>query len=496
VFVDGWTLEAAETVCAGDGIDQPDVLNLLGSLSTKSLLIADVRTSETRYRLLETVQQYAWDRLIESGSAADARRRHRDCYLALAERRAPEHPTKGYKWMVRPEWLDLLEREHGNLRAALQWSAGESEGADAELRLVAALGRFWDVRGYFAEGRHWLDHALSRPAGSPWRVRKIAILGAAVLAARQGDLSLARERTRVLLAKSRAVGDMPMVFDALLIHGMTLCEDEHYEPAAAVFEDALAVATDLKDDWRKAEILGEVGGSVAHGQGNDNLAVQRIEDSVTLFERLGHHAMAGYSRRSLGHVLRDRGDAERAADLYAESLRRFRSGLGVTFAAVECVEGLAAVAVARGQCERAARLFGAADGFRRTLGFPRRSFDRPRHDARVAAARTAVGPARFDAAFEDGRRMSLAEAVEYALVVAESGKPDAHASAKAPRDGPLTPREREVAGLIARGQTNREIAASLVISERTADAHVQNILNKLGFATRAQIAAWVAERGL
>src|SRR6516165_8607132 len=120
VFVDGWTLEAAETVCAGDGIDQPDVLNLLGSLSTKSLLIADVRTSETRYRLLETVQQYAWDRLIESGSAADARRRHRDCYLALAERRAPEHPTKGYKWMVRPEWLDLLEREHGNLRAALQ----------------------------------------------------------------------------------------------------------------------------------------------------------------------------------------------------------------------------------------------------------------------------------------------------------------------------------------------------------------------------------------
>ena len=163
----------------------------------------------------------------------------------------------------------------------------------------------------------------------------------------------------------------------------------------------------------------------------------------------------------------------------------------------ECLEGLAQAAAATGHYGHAARLFGAAEAQREIVGKRPGPADHASHDQWVAPARTALGGATFTAAWAEGRAMTVEQAIEYALVWREPEKPaKTRQSGREPKDDPLTAREREVAALVARGQTNREIATKLVISERTADAHVQNILNKLGFSSRAQIGAWAAEHGL
>ena len=163
----------------------------------------------------------------------------------------------------------------------------------------------------------------------------------------------------------------------------------------------------------------------------------------------------------------------------------------------QCLEGLAQAASARGHCEHAARLFGAAEAQREIVGQRYEPVDQASHDQWVVPTRAALGDTHFAAAWAEGRALTLDQSVEYALAWVEPEKPGkARQPDRKPNDDPLTVREREVAALVARGQTNREIAAALVISERTADAHVQNILNKLGFSSRAQIGAWAAEHGL
>jgi len=149
VFAGGWALEAAESICAGGSLDAAAILDLLTSLVDKSLLLAETQSGEARYRLLQTIRQYAWDRLVESNEAADMRKRHRDWYSALAERAAPE------LWGPRQAlWLEHLESEHDNLRAALEWSLAEKDGAEAALGLTGALHFFWVRHGHWSEGAH------------------------------------------------------------------------------------------------------------------------------------------------------------------------------------------------------------------------------------------------------------------------------------------------------------------------------------------------------
>jgi len=498
VFAGGWTLEAAEAVCSTDLIQPADVLDLLGRLVDKSLVLADAQGGEARYRLLETVRQYARDRLVESGDAAEARRRHRDWYLALVERGVnQERADRGYLGIA-VEWLDRLEREHDNLRAALEWSAGEPDGAGTEIRLAGPLWRLWHFRGYFAEGRRWLEHALSRSGDLPVSARWTAMHGASLLAWRQSDYARAKELGSALLAESSAAGDTVRMIDALIQLGLgDLRGEEDYPAATALFERALGLARNTEDRWRTAMALAQLG-AVARYEGRYDLSAARIREARAIFEELGEPGMVTYTNRLLGHAELARGDPDKATQQYVESLRSFRQRrLGPTWSVAECIEGMAAVALVGGQCERAARLFGAADHFRQTRGYPRRSSDRRRYAEQIAAVRNALGSGAFERTLAEGSRMTLEEAADFALAASEPDRAEKRGRpAKSAADDPLTAREREVAALVARGQTNREIAATLVISERTADAHVQNILNKLGFAARAQIAAWAVERGL
>src|SRR5262245_40657919 len=194
VFAGGWTLEAAEAVCAGEPIEAWEVLDRLTALVEKSLVGYEEQAGEARYRLLETVQQYARDRLLEGGEAAAVRGRHRDWFLALAEEAWPDLWTHVSS-------QDRLEREHDNLRAALAWSAGQGEG-EAGLRLGGALWPFWWMRGYLGEGREHLAGLLALPrAEAHAAARAKALQGAGILARYQGEYGAAR----VLLAESLAI---------------------------------------------------------------------------------------------------------------------------------------------------------------------------------------------------------------------------------------------------------------------------------------------------
>ena len=484
VFAGGWTLEAAEAVCSKGGTEAPDVLDLLTRLVAKSLVAVEPQRREARYRLLETVRQYARDRLVESVEAADVRRRHRDWYLALADRRTDE------PWGPRRRaWLERLDDEHDNMRVALELCAADPGGAEAELRIAGGIWSFWHYRGHYAEGRRWLEGALARREEAPPEARAEALHGAAVLAWRQGDYDRAEQFGEMLLSLGREQSDTRSTANALTSLGLVaMRRDGDFGRATAIFEEALPLAREHRDRFRTGLLLAQIG-LAARYQGDYDRAAALLDEGLA--EWKAGSLDLGWLLRLQGHVSLERGDLERAEALYAESLHR-RAGMQ-SYVVVECLEGLAGVAAGRGQHERAGRLWGAADAERDTLGSPRPAWEQTHYERHLAAIRAGLGKATFGNALAEGRAMPVEESIEYAL----SGTSTAGAAGEAAKDsGPLTTREREVAALVAKGLTNREIASRLVISERTADSHVQHILNKLGFSSRAQIAAWATERGL
>ncbi len=254
VFAGGWTLEAAEAVCAGEGVEAADVLDLITQLVNKSLVVAETQAGEARYRLLETVRQYGRTRLAEAGEATGVAIRHRDWYLQLAERAEPEFFGPGQR-----AWLDRLETEHDNLWAALEWSKAEPGGAEASLRLAGSLTWFWFIRGHWREGRRWLEGALARSDDAPPAVLPGAIQGATFFAWRQGDHRRAAELGEQGLAVCRQVGDRQNMARLLLWLGITAMRETDYERAAALFEDSLAIARDLGNKWQTGLVLAQMG---------------------------------------------------------------------------------------------------------------------------------------------------------------------------------------------------------------------------------------------
>jgi non-specific serine/threonine protein kinase len=234
VFAGGWTLAAAEEVCAGEGIEQRDVLDLLTSLADKSLVVPEQEDAQTRYRLLETVRQYARDRLEDNGGSAAARVRHRDYYLALAEEADPK-----LRGAEQAEWLRRLENEHENLRAGLEWSLVEA-GPQEGLRLCGALQRFWWTRGHFTEGRQWCTRSLCK-AGAEERTRERAyVLNAAgVLSHDQGDYPAAKAFHEEGLAIRRELGDRRGTAASLGNLGNVALNQGDYPAARALLEESL-----------------------------------------------------------------------------------------------------------------------------------------------------------------------------------------------------------------------------------------------------------------
>lgn len=481
VFAGGFTLEAAEGICAGDGIAAADVLDLLIHLADKSLVVVEqAEEAEARYRLLDTVRQYALDKLAAGGAMDRLREAHRNWFLAFAER--AELELRGDQ----APWVERLGLELDNLRAALDWcrSTGESEPG---LRLAGAMGMFWDVRGIYREGRRWLEEMFPSD-GVDGAVRAKALVWASVLAWRQGHYDRVKTSAEQALALARtheAEWSMGLALHQL---GHAAHVNGDVGQATRLLQESVEVFRQQADVWGQAYSLNCLG-DLAHNRGMDDQAAAQLEEAIALWRRLNNSWGLSLSLLNLGNVVLRQGDHHRARALIEESLEICRT-IGAMTAMMYCLINLVGIAVNEGQPRRAAQLFGATDALMIVAGVSLEPVNRADYERDMQKAKTALTEAAWTAAWQAGQEMSLEQVLEYARSSVEL--PFARLLPKTR----LTPREMEVAGLISQGLANHEIAATLVVTEQTVETHVQEMLTKLGFTARTEIATWAAEQGL
>jgi predicted ATPase/Tfp pilus assembly protein PilF len=444
VFAGGLTLEAAESVSAGAEVPAEEVFDLVTRLVDKSLVVAAGEEHGARYRLLDTIREYALGRLLESGEADEARRRHLDWYLTLVEQARPEFfrgPEPG-------AWLERLDLEHDNLRAALAWSDAEPEGGDAGLRLAAGLWRFWEIRGYVAEGRGWLEKMLGRTTGSISLLRANALTGAGVLAYIQGDyraafafheesLALHRRlgdphsiayaannlanaavlqgdyaRARALyeeaLGLARESGDWRGIGFGLINLADVFARQEEYAEAEALFEKSLAIFSEMDDRWGAAYALDNFG-LMASRRSDFAAARTHYERALALSRELGDARATARTLTHLADLASQQGDVAGARSLYAEGLG-IRQTLGDMSGIASALERLAWVATGE-HPDRSVRLLGAAQALRQTIGASLNPSAREEYDRRLASLQERLGEERFKAAWEEGRKMTPDDAV-------------------------------------------------------------------------------------
>ncbi|HET8627499.1 MAG TPA: tetratricopeptide repeat protein [Thermomicrobiales bacterium] len=418
VFAGGFDLAAAAEVRSeklegrngsqGEDVSllTPDfsLLDLLGELVDESLLRQSAGPDgEPRLTMLETVREYAWERLAANGEAEEARRRHAAHFLDLAERAAPE--------LTGPEqadWLTRLEREHDNLRAALNWARERGEG-EFGLRLAGALWRFWWQRGHLGEGRDWLETLLARGGDAAPALRAVALSGAGNLAWAQADLAWAAALHEASLALHRAAGDRWGVAKSLNNLGLVAVHAGRFEEAVQLYEESLALHRQAGTPRSLAGALVNLGEAV-YKRGDNARAASLFEEGLALYRDLGDGRGVADTLHYLGIAACDRGDHGRAEELLTESVALFRA-VGDQQGAASCLEYLAAVALALDRPREAARLCGAADALRVACGAPVPPSERARRDATVAAARRALGEDAFAAAWADGQALPLDEVI-------------------------------------------------------------------------------------
>jgi len=485
VFAGGFALEAAEEVCGGEGIEEYEVLDLLAHLVDKSLVSVAEQDGDARYRLLETVRQYGWEKLEESGGEPDIRRRHACFFLELAERVEPLINGKD-----RELWLGRLEVDHDNLRAALAWSREEAEGETA-LRLSGALSWFWYHREYWSEWRRWLDGALAirESAGGPRRTaaRAKALSGGGFLAWMQGDQATARSQLEESVALWREVGDKQGLAQALRFLSGSFESQGDYAAARPLAEESVELFREGADTFGLGITLSRLG-ITALAQGDHAAARAALEEGVAICREIEDDWALALALRNLGIGALREGDLKEAVARLAESLTVLQETGNPLY--MQNLELLAAAISMQGHYRRAALLFGAAEALREAVGAFVLPLYRAEYDRGVAAARAGLDESTFAAAWSEGRAMTPEEAVEHAL-----GKQEA--APASPKDTSLlSAREVEVLVLVAEGLTDPQVAQRLYLSPRTVGQHLRSIYRKMGVPSRAAAAREAAERDL
>ncbi len=410
VFADGATLEAAEAICTGNGIDAAEVLDLLAALVDKSLVIVEEHAGEARYRLLEIIRQYAAGKLQAAGEEAELRRRHRDWYLRLAERAEPE------SWGAAQRlWLERLELEHENLRAALAWSVADPQGAEAGLRLAAALWNFWWMRGYLSEGRRWLEQMLRRQEEAPLAARAKGLHASGVIAYALGDHATANQELEQSLALYQSLGDRRGIALNLTYLGMLARHRGEYARASTLLEKSATLLRGLGETWAMAVAL-NVLGDIAADQRDYATARAFYEQGLGLLRHVQDTWGIAFTLVHLGRVAYWQGEHRHAVLLCREALTLLQE-LGVPRGTAACLETLAGIAAARGQLDRATQLFGAAAALRRSLGTPSAPQERADNERVIAMLRAGLGAEAFAEAWAAGSTLPTTQAVAAALAV-------------------------------------------------------------------------------
>jgi predicted ATPase/DNA-binding CsgD family transcriptional regulator len=533
VFVGGWSLEAAENICSSGAVERHLVLGHLTRLVDASLVQVEERDGRPRYRLLEPVRQYA--RMCSSGSGElDAvRRQHAFFYQSYAEHW--EHDAN-YGGPGRQAALTALEDEADNLRATLQWCL-EQGAAESGIFLARALWTYWVMRGLYSEGRSWLSQlaALPEAAKAP-AVRAVAQGIEATLAQRQGDNAMAQAldwevlpllpsaleprlhhcvhadlghialrqgdhsgaRSHFEQALKAARGASHRVDEALALGNqarLALMQAD-YPTARILYEQSHALAAAVGDDWARClSLSGQA--RVTLRQGDLSVARRLAGDSLALARRIGIRDQQAYSLDVLGQVSIAQGRYGDARTALRESLL-VRRDLGRRPDFAYSLELIAALAAAEMELQRGVQLAGAAASVREAVGERQSLMGQGLVDQWLVPMKQVLGDDAFQSAWEAGRVMSTEQALELALGATETApeQPGQLRPAPTRRVPELSPREQQVAELLAEGLSNRQIAERLVVTERTVAAHIEHILDKLGFASRHQVATWAADRGL
>jgi predicted ATPase len=322
VFAGGWTLDAAETVCVGDSIEADDVLDLMTQLVNKSLLICERETGrEARYRMLETIRQYASERLLKAGEGDQARNRHFEFFLLLAEQAEPF--VRGPQL---PAYLNRLESDHDNMRAALEWSLSPADYGEASLRLASALFSFWEQRGYISEGRAWLARTIANPAApSVGAALAKALYGAGCLAGVDGGSVDAKTLLEESVKLWRALGSAGLTGLAHTLSNLGQITRNLGDPATArvLINEAIILFQEQDERWGLAWALSYMGMAV-RDQEDFVLASSFVEESITLWRDLGNPFGLGSAIRARGNIALREGNYELAQRAYSDSLALMR----------------------------------------------------------------------------------------------------------------------------------------------------------------------------
>lgn len=528
VFIGGWTLEAAEQVCSDGQIHADDILDLLAHLVDKSLIALDEQSAQSRYRILETIRQYAREKLLDTGEGEKLRIRHLTYFLDLVEA-----SVLHFFRAEQIEWLDKLERDHDNLLAALEWALERAQGdpPEAALRLVGALRSFWLMRGYWVEAKEWSARALEIPGQSKdtlnWARALFCVesfkdeyeksveafdecialfrmfddqtgLADALLfkgmfvrnnldwtsgqsliaeslnlfraakdergaaralyqlgwcAYRERDLTSTRRYFEESLKLSRGLGDRRFAAVALMSLGSIAMDQGDYDAARWFCEESLSLGRELNDKHGISMYLKSLA-RMEQGLGNYRVAEQLSEESLVLTKELGSRYDVSYALLDIGRVARFQGNYEKAKECYSESLALFRAinekpgialslwGMGVLARiqsdfesanlflgeslsiakelkdqeiAVYVLEEFAALSAAQGQAKHAAILFGAAEAMREHIHIVLLPIEKTEVDKNVAVARMQLDEAAFNAAWAEGRTMTMEQAIVHAL---------------------------------------------------------------------------------
>ncbi len=559
VFVGGCTLEAAEAVYTAQGDLLIDVLEAVAALVDKSLLRQETQADgQPRLLMLETIREYALERLKASGEAEAVRRQHAIFFLRFSEEAEPK--IRGAEHFL---WRTRLEVEHDNLRAALRWTL-ESQEAEMGMQLAFSLVAFWRASNQDREGRNWCEQVLAQPGTSArTAARAMALLAAGAMTMFQGDLPQAQLLLEESIAIGREVGRAAKrtlaLALALLAYGALL--QGNLGAARELAEEGVRLFREVGEAWGTALALNHLGratfelgdpvaarllleestalfragnmqrlamplntlGRVALRQGDDTGARAYCEEALAVARATGDELFIAEALAELGTVALHVGDSGQATALYQQSLTLIWTR-GYRECIAEDLAGLAATASLLGQPERAARLFGAVEALREVSGIRLSPLPRADYDRAVEGIRAHLDEATFAQAWEKGRAMPLEQAIAEALATQDepptgtkfpqvneeetsSVVPPGTPLSQSPRAlsprralkqhfGGLTSREREVACLVAQGKSNRAIADELVVGVSTVEAHITHIFTKLGFSSRAQIAAWAVDKGL
>lgn len=483
-FADAFDLDAAEAVCADDGILGEEIFELLAGLIEKSIVLKQKGGGQSRYRMLETIKAYGREQLSERDPGGAFWRHHRDYYLDLAEQSERE-------WFSARQvaWRDRLEVEQANLWAALEYCFGESGDAQLGLHMVGALCYYWNACGHLPDGRYWLERALDSARGpTPDRAKALWVVG--YVAMTQGDNESAMHYFDECLALAGELGDE---------HAQALVRQ--FRGSAEQFKGNLLRAKELLTEavafHRRADVLNSLTvlgiaqlAFVSCLLDDTDGALALCGECHETSEKHGERWALSWAQWVTGLARWKRGD-------HAEAARSLRASLEVKHVLSDrlgmsaCVELLAWAAVEEGDAERAGVLLGASRTLWATIGSPLfgSAVLIATHDDYAQRVRRKLGEKAFKRAYDRGVGLQIDDAV----ALAESTEPAGASRATDPADR-LTRREREVARYLAEGLTNKEIAERMVISRRTVEGHVEHVLDKMGFKSRTRVAAWLARQ--